>query len=153
MNKNCKYLKKKINHEIWCTYNKERVFKNMCAKCDVKDKYFIDQKSTLNKNKKHKLTNATDIPTSIKKKVWKRDKGKCIFCHTSVEWNYANSHYIKRSQLGLGIEENIFTACLKCHNKFDDSIYRKSMLLIAKNHLINLYPNWNENMLIYKKYR
>ena len=52
----------------------------------------------------HKVTKATAIPKAVKLKVWKRDKHKCIFCQTPVSWNYANSHYIKRSHLGLGIE-------------------------------------------------
>ena len=100
----------------------------------------------------HKVTKATAIPKDVKLKVWERDKHKCIFCYTPVSWNYANSHYIKRSHLGLGIEENIFTACPTCHHNFDDTPKRKYLLPIAKEYLMSKYDYWNEDILIYKKW-
>ena len=41
--------------------------------------------------------------------VWERDNHRCIFCGKLVPYNLANSHFIKRSQGGLGIEQNIMT--------------------------------------------
>lgn len=155
MNKICIYMKLKINKEVWCTFNDKKVSRELCSICSADNRYNSAEfcrKIHSKSNKKHKLTKATDIPTELKKKVWERDNHMCIFCHKYVRWKYANSHYIKRSHLGMGIEENIFTACTNCHYKFDDSIYRKDMMNFAKNYLISKYEHWNEDMLIYKKY-
>lgn len=50
------------------------------------------------KSKKHKQTKAVEIPKSIKEKVWKRDKHRCIYCKKEVKMTCANAHFIKRSQ-------------------------------------------------------
>lgn len=101
---------------------------------------------------RHKRTKATDIDTKLKKIVWERDGHKCIFCGQVVPVNCANAHYIKRSQGGLGIEENIFTACLKCHNEQDNGKNTKLYTQKARKHLRLKYgKKWKEENLIYKK--
>ena len=100
---------------------------------------------------KSKRTKALEISKETKLIVWERDDHRCIFCQRYVEWNYANSHYIKRSHGGLGIEKNIMTNCERCHNLFDDSIYREQMKQFAKEYLMSKYEDWNEDDLTYKK--
>lgn len=152
-------MKQKINKGVWCIYNKERVSKELCSGCEhkgYKNSTESSQKKMQRfaiKGKKHKLTKATDIPTALKKKVWERDKHRCIFCDALVPWDLANSHFIKRSQLGLGIEQNIMTNCEQCHNAFEESSKREDMKKIAKEYFLSLYPNWNEKELVYKKYQ
>lgn len=102
---------------------------------------------------KSKRTKALEISKQVKLRVWERDNHRCIFCGRYVDWNFANSHYIKRSQGGLGIEENIMTNCINCHKDFEETSRRKEMKIFARNYLIARYPNWNENNLIYKKWR
>ncbi len=102
---------------------------------------------------KSKRTKALEISKKVKLKVWERDNRRCIFCGRYVDWNFANSHYIKRSQGGLGIEENIMTNCINCHNDFEETSRRKEMKIFAKNYFMAKYPNWNENNLIYRKWR
>ena len=63
-----------------------------------------------------------------------------------------NAHYISRAYGGLGIEENIVTACMNCHRLLDQSINREVMLKLAKKHLQSHYENWNEDELIYRRY-
>ena len=168
MNKKCIFLKQKLNKTLYCKkYNKEINIKE-CSCCKYK-KYDYNKalyktplKSYQNKpNKKNKPSDRTialSIPKKVKLKVWERDNHLCIICMlyyskiTYVPWNYSNSHYIKRSHGGLGIEENIFTACLECHNKFDNTNKRKNILPIIKNYLISKYYYWNEDILIYKKH-
>ena len=105
------------------------------------------------KGKKHKRTKETDIPKKVKKLVWKRDNYKCIFCHENVSWHYANAHYIKRSAGGLGIPENIFTACDKCHIEQDNGFNSVAMTDFVKAYLKSIYGlEWNDEKLIYKKY-
>lgn len=102
---------------------------------------------------KSKRTKALEITKAVKIKVWERDNHCCIFCGRYVEWNLANSHYIKRSHGGLGIEENIMTNCVECHGRFDDSKYREIMKPIAERYLKSKYSDWSEENLIYKKYQ
>ena len=106
----------------------------------------------------NKRSNATDIPMSVKKKVWERDHHRCIVCG-----NYCNvmpnAHYIPRSKGGLGIEENIVTLCTeltpnKCHRKYDfgSKEERNKIKDIIKKHLQSKYDDWDEEKLIYKKW-
>ena len=150
MNNNCINLKQKLDRSLYCKINKCSITLKDCSNCKFKEYKAIRNKPI--KGKKHKLTKATEIPKSVKKKVWKRDNHKCIFCHEEVPWNLANSHFVKRSHNGLGIEEDVFTACIKCHQKFDDSIKRENMKIIAYNHLRKFYKDLDEKDLVYKKY-
>lgn len=155
----CINIKQKINKEVWCKYHDKKLTKELCLNCEhreYKENNNIAVKNVTKvsrpiKGKKHKLTKATEIPKEVKLKVWERDKHRCIFCGKEVPWNLANSHYVKRSQLGLGIEENIMTNCERCHALYEESIYREDMMLYARKYLMNLYPNWDESKLIYKK--
>ena len=92
-----------------------------------------------------KLSNATDIPQSVKEKVFKRDKGKCVICGNSYNV-MPNAHFLPRgSKLGLGIEQNIVTLCFNCHNKMDNSIHRKELLYKVMIYLIKKYPAWEQS--------
>lgn len=101
---------------------------------------------------KSERTKALMISKETKLKVWERDNHCCIFCGRHVEWNCANSHFIKRSHGGLGIEENIMTNCPQCHYLFDDTPMRKNMIPYAEEYFMKKYPNWNKDNLVYKKY-
>ena len=100
---------------------------------------------------KSERTKALMISKEVKRKVWERDNHKCIFCGRYCDIGLANSHFIKRSHGGLGIEENIMTNCLDCHFMFDDTPMRKYMIERARDYLSSKYEYWNEEDLIYKK--
>ena len=148
----CLYFKqrqKKGKTYFYCTKKQSIIELSSCYHCLNKEY----NKTPIKKvSKTNKVTKATAIPKEVKLTVWERDKHKCIFCHTPVDWNFANSHFVKRSHLGLGIEENIFTACPTCHHDFDDTPKRKFLLPLAKSYLMGKYDYWNENMLVYKKW-
>lgn len=156
---NCKHFtirSKKNKCYKYCRLQRRII--NSCSNCEMKEyKTYKQLKATKSirdyKFKKHKLTKHTEIPLKVKKEVWERDNHKCIFCGKEVPLFDANSHYIKRSHNGLGIPENIMTNCDGCHNKFDDSILRKSMLIKARIHFKSKYEDWNEDDLIYKKWK
>ena len=97
----------------------------------------------------HNRTRACAISKKTKLIVYQRDGGKCIFCHRG---GLPEAHYIARSQGGLGIEQNIITACRICHDKMDNSTERKRMLKEAADYLRSCYPDWNEKDLIYNKW-
>lgn len=97
----------------------------------------------------HKRTRACAISKKTKLRVYERDKGRCIFCGAP---GLPEAHYIPRSHGGLGIEQNILTACRPCHDKMDNSTDRQQMLQVAADHLKRLYPDWNEQSLVYDKW-
>lgn len=99
----------------------------------------------------HRSTKACDIPMSVKKRVWDRDGGRCVICGTT-QMTAPNAHFIPRSQLGLGIEQNIVTLCMPCHVDFDNSPKRDHYREIIRRYLKMRYPDWDERNLVYKKY-
>lgn len=101
---------------------------------------------------KSKLAKATSISKDVRQRVWERDKFSCIYCHRRVPVECANSHFIKRSQLGLGIEQNIVTACPKCHYKYDFGVNCKEMINYTQNYLSSFYGPLKRSELTYHKY-
>lgn len=106
---------------------------------------------------KTKRAKATDIPQKVKQAVWKRDNHCCVICGNNYNV-MPNAHYISRSKGGLGIEENIFTACTRlttndCHYRFDNGTKEEKRKLkeIVKSYFQNIYPDWDEEKLYYKK--
>ena len=96
---------------------------------------------------------ACEIPKKVKEKVWYRDKCRCIYCGAFVTKSCANAHFIKRSQGGLGIEQNIVTLCPECHFKEDFGQNTKLYEDYIENYLKGIYgANWNKEKLIYNKW-
>ena len=63
-------------------------------------------------------------------------------------------HYINKSQGGLGIEKNGVLGCRYHHGLLDNGNLglRPEMLEIMKEHLMQQYPDWSEDGLVYKKW-
>lgn len=98
---------------------------------------------------KSKRTKACEIPMSVKKIVWERDFGRCIYCGNAQASPVC--HYIARSHGGLGIPENIVTLCNDCHREFDQTTNHKRYKEFIKHYLESKYTYWNEEDLVYKK--
>lgn len=106
------------------------------------------------KGKKHKQTKKTEISKTTKYQVWERDKRQCILCGRPVSYEYACCHYIKRSAGGLGVPQNIFTACESCHGEQDNGKRAKELTKMAGGYLRRYYGKaWKVENLIYKKYK
>jgi hypothetical protein len=100
---------------------------------------------------KSKRSKACNIPQSVKERVFERDNGRCIICGKP---GIPNAHYIRRSQGGLGIEQNVVTLCLACHNAYDNGFCRESFGTKIHDYLeYKYYPNWKEEDLVYNKWR
>lgn len=98
---------------------------------------------------KSKRSKATGIPTEVKKIVAERDCHCCIFCGKA---GLPEAHVIGRAQGGLGVEQNIVTACRTCHNLMDNSDQREQYVRFAKSYLHSIYPDWNEKNLVFNKW-
>jgi len=102
---------------------------------------------------------ATDIPMSVKKKVWERDQGRCVVCGNPYNV-MPNAHILSRSKGGMGIETNIVTLCTnltpnQCHHRFDNGTKKehdKIMRIIEKYMKSQYGENWNIENQKYKKW-
>ena len=140
---------KKYKKYLYCRFQKKEISFDDCKHCEYKQ--YKEAKKI--KGKKHNQTKKTEIHKDVKIIVWNRDMHKCIFCGKLVPWNYANAHFIPRSAGGLGIEENIFTACENCHREQDNGLNTKLYTDKAEKYLRTYYgSNWTIEKLIYKKY-
>ena len=99
---------------------------------------------------KSKRTKACDITKQVKDRVWERDNQKCIRCGTHRAM--PNAHFIPRSKGGLGVEENIVTLCLSCHEAYDHTTERKAIGIFIEGYLKEKYPQWDKTKLIYNKW-
>lgn len=99
---------------------------------------------------KSKRAKACDITKKVKDIVWERDGEKCIVCGS--RYAMPNSHFIRRSQNGKGIPENIVTMCQSCHRKYDQGSERTEMEQFVERYLRSIYPDWDKEKLIYKKW-
>lgn len=97
----------------------------------------------------HSETKKTAISQAVKNAVILRDDHRCIFCR---RWGAPEAHIVRRSQGGLGIEENIVCACRECHRALDEGRDRKYYQRKAEIYMKQFYPDWDRKRLTYKKY-
>ena len=103
-------------------------------------------------NYKSRRAKATDIPESVKHIAYARDEGKCLWCGKP---GLPNAHLVSRAQGGLGVEENIITLCVECHNAMDngsDTERARSMRKHAEEYLQSIYPGWSREKVTYSKW-
>ncbi len=98
----------------------------------------------------HKMTKATAIPLNVKEIVFDRDDHRCILCHSTA--GVPNAHVVRRSQGGMGVEQNIVTLCPSCHREFDEGRNGKQLYEEIVEHLRQFYPEWTREQVIYRKW-
>lgn len=96
-----------------------------------------------------KRTEATKITLKVREEVMRRDGQRCILCGSPNAT--PSCHFIKRSHMGMGKEQNIVTLCHDCHLKFDSSKQSIHVRAIIRDYLRGIYPHWNEYELKYRK--
>lgn len=105
----------------------------------------------------HRETKRTMIPQAVKKAVYRRDRGRCVLCGCLGE---PVAHVVRRSQGGMGIEENIVTLCPACHRAYDEGAglerlgrgtTRESLYCCLVAYLKGFYPDWSRENMIYHK--
>lgn len=96
-------------------------------------------------------TKSTSISQNTKKVVHNRDGGCCIFCGRPIPISMSNAHIIPRSAGGLGIEQNIISACFDCHRSLDQSTKRTEMMWLVEAYMMTKYAEWDKNKYIFKK--
>lgn len=116
------------------------------------------------RNRSTRAAKAREFSHVAREEIFRRDLGQCIFCKKQYHMEDATwlgkeifsiMHYIPRSKNGLGIAENGALGCQYHHEMLDNGNKgrRNEMLQIFREHLQSRYPNWNEDMLTYSKWR
>lgn len=113
------------------------------------------------KNRQHKKIYEFSKDTA--ERIVERDGYQCLFCRMKYHMDCKSQmlmeipdimHYINKSQGGMGVEKNGVLGCRYHHGLLDNGHLglRPEMLDIMKEHLMQQYPDWNEEELRYKKY-
>ena len=111
-----------------------------------------------------KYTKLLQFDKKTREKIFARDNYGCLFCRlgyhivgknlSNLEFNiYDTMHFINKSQMGLGIEENGVCGCRYHHSLLDNGNkgLRPEMLSIMEEYLKSKYPGWNKDDLVYSK--
>lgn len=98
-----------------------------------------------------KRSKACDISPKIRKEVIERDNHCCIVCGKNYGLQIA--HYISRGRGGLGIPQNLAIMCVSCHSQYDNGKLHNEIGQAFREHLKAHYEDWNEEDLIYNKWR
>lgn len=96
----------------------------------------------------NKRAQACQIPEIVKRKVYERDDGLCIFCG---RMGAPEAHIIPRSHGGLGNEYNIITVCRTCHEAMDNGRYREAFVRTAQEYIASKYGAWDPARAKYRK--
>ncbi len=112
--------------------------------------------------KSHKTTRRLEFSQKTRERIKDRDHGECIFCAMGYHMEYISGripgkeimHFVPRSQMGLGIEENGALGCLEHHELLDNGNkgLRPEMLGRFEAYLRSFYPEWDKDKLVYRKY-
>ena len=111
-----------------------------------------------------KYTKLLQFDKKTREKIYERDNYGCLFCRlgyhivgknlSNLEFNIFDiAHFINKSQMGLGIEENGVLLCRWHHSQLDNGNkgLRPEMLSIMEEYLKSKYENWDKVKLTYKK--
>lgn len=99
------------------------------------------------------------------RRIRMRDNYSCIFCQAGyMSENFDPNkmdyiihdimHFIPKSHMGLGVEQNGAEGCRYHHMLLDNGNQgvRDEMLVIFEEYLKSKYENWDKDKLVYKKY-
>lgn len=109
-----------------------------------------------------KQTRAKEFSPRERQAIHIRDRDRCIFCEKNYRMEHITymgklnkqiMHYIPRSKGGLGIAKNGAVGCLYHHQMLDNGTHREEMMQIFREHLMSFYSDWNEQELIYDKWK
>lgn len=102
----------------------------------------------------HRMTKFTAIPTKVKAAVAARDcangPATCILCGAP---GAPNAHIIRRSQGGMGVEQNIVSLCSRCHYRLDEGRDRETLMAEVIDYIKGFYPDWTPESVTYRKWR
>ena len=110
-----------------------------------------------------KYTKYLEFSQKERTAIRERDNYRCIFCQIGYKMPPAAvpemditdiMHYIPRSSLGLSIRQNGAVGCQYHHEMLDNGNTgrRGEMLELFREYLMQQYPDWNEQEIVYSKW-
>lgn len=112
-----------------------------------------------------KYTKLLQFDRNTVEQIYERDNYSCLFCRmgykiagknlSSIEFNiFDPMHFIPKSSLGLGVVENGVCGCRYHHHQLDNGNkgLRTEMLSIMEEYLKSIYPDWDKEKLVYRKW-
>lgn len=102
-----------------------------------------------------KRKNKCEFSREVREIIKRRDAG-CIFCRMLEPSGFEPTqiaHCIPRSRGGLGVAKNGVFICVPHHQELDNGMNTKEMQERMREYLSSLYSEWNEEDLIYDKWR
>lgn len=110
----------------------------------------------------HRYTRMLQFDKKAKERIIERDHGECIFCAMGYPAGdglgtgiYDIMHFIPKSSMGLGIEQNGALGCRYHHSLLDNGNRgaRQEMLSRFEAYLKGIYPGWDREALVYRKWQ
>lgn len=114
----------------------------------------------------HAMTKHTAIPARVKAAVALRDcaDGRCCCVVCGSPYAAPNAHIVRRSQGGMGVEQNIVALCAPCHRAFDEGEWLDRLHPLGfysrqdiEDHIIayikGYYPGWTREEVTYSKWK
>ncbi len=101
-----------------------------------------------------KVSKMCEFSKAVRERIKERDGG-CIFCQMFGYSGYPATqimHYVPRSHLGLGIEENGAWGCVVHHQELDNGVNSEPMRRMFREYLESKYDNWDEIPKMYSKW-
>ena len=102
----------------------------------------------------HDQTRRTAIPRKVKEAVARRDSidGRCCCILCGSPDAAPNAHIVRRSQGGMGVEQNIVSLCLRCHEALDEGKDRERLMERVEAYIKGFYPDWTPESVTYRKW-
>ena len=108
------------------------------------------------KNRSSRRAKACGITQAVRDRVYSRDEWECKLKGPKCERNrmLTPAHVVSAANNGLGIEENLITACIPCHRILDEGTKeeRQTMNDKAVEYLRSKYPDYDKTPKVYSKY-
>lgn len=92
-----------------------------------------------------------NFPQHVKEEIKLRDN-RCVICKTKTELLTAH-HFVYKSAMGMGIKENGVCLCNSCHDRVHRHDYDLKLRDYLQGYLDELYPDFDNSMRKYKKWR
>lgn len=108
----------------------------------------------------HRYTRLLQFDKGTRERIIERDRCQCIFCAMGYPAGdggagiYDIMHFIPKSSMGLGVEQNGALGCRYHHSQLDNGNKgsRQEMLDRFEAYLKGIYPGWDKAGLVYDKY-
>ncbi len=136
----CKYIKQKINKEIWCKYHNKKISKELCSRCSIENRYnkessVLEQKSSVKSGKNKTISKLERYRFSI----LTNDLTKCIICGKKKE--HLHEVYSGRNRSNSMKYGCVLPLCSNCHLEIhNNSVLSNHYKVLAQQAFIKVYP-------------